>query len=162
MDGVMLDIGLASATIIIPMIGLSAILLALVFSNQMPNNNSTYKIGNGTATALGSAYYVDFSATTLVFIASLASTAATVLLSAAMLLASYLFASGLAKQSDNGEDSLLPSPYQLELMIRMIDGRLAVLWSYMLYLFGSKHKRISITPALRNASAMMGFLLLLA
>lgn len=144
------------------MLGLSAILSVLVYSHHMPNNSSTYTIGNGTAKPLGSAYYVDYSATTLVYIASLSSTAATLLLSAAMVLSSYFFASSLAKQSDNGEDSLLPSPYQLELLIRMVDGRLTVLWSYMLYFFGSKQKRIKITPVLWKASAMMIVLILLA
>ncbi|KAL8998360.1 MAG: hypothetical protein Q9169_002573 [Polycauliona sp. 2 TL-2023] len=79
----------------------------------MPENDSTYQLGEGTANSLGSAYYVDYSATTLVYIASLSSTAAPFLLPAAMLLASYLLASKVAQQSDQAEDSMLASPYQL-------------------------------------------------
>ncbi|KAL9594914.1 MAG: hypothetical protein Q9219_006769 [cf. Caloplaca sp. 3 TL-2023] len=158
MGGAKTDIALASATILIPTLGLSAILLALVYSHQMPNNSSTYTVGNETAKPLGSAYYVDYSATTLVYIASLSSTAATLLLSAVMLLSSYVFASSLSKRSDSGEDSLLPSPYQLELLIRMVEGRLTVLWSYVLYLFSSKKERIKITPTLWKASAVMTIL----
>ncbi|KAL8749095.1 MAG: hypothetical protein Q9199_007900 [Rusavskia elegans] len=78
-----------------------------------------------------------------------------------MVLFSYLLASKFAKQSDNGEDSLLPSPYQLELLIRIIDGRLMALWSYLLYLFGPKQKRIRIMPVLWQASVLMIILVLL-
>ncbi|KAL8933183.1 MAG: hypothetical protein Q9216_006482 [Gyalolechia sp. 2 TL-2023] len=161
MNGAKLEIGLASAMMLIPMLALSAILMALVYSHQMPDNSSTYTIGNETAKSLGSAYYVDYSATTLVYIASLSSTIATLLLSAAMVLFSYFLASKFAKQSDNGEDSLLPSPYQLELVIRIIDGRLMALWSYILYFFGSKQNRIRIMPILWQASALMIALVLL-
>ncbi|KAI4230201.1 MAG: hypothetical protein LQ349_006286 [Xanthoria aureola] len=162
MNGANLEIGLASATLLIPMLALSAILITLVFSHQMPNNNSTYTItGDGTAESLGAAYYVDYSATTLVYIASLSSTVATLLLSAAMVLLSYFLASKFAKQSDNGEHHQLPSPYQLELLIRIIDGRLMALWSYLLYLFGSKQKRIRVMPVLLQASALMIALVIL-
>lgn len=162
MNGVNLEIGLASATLLIPMLALSAILMALVFSHQMPKNSSTYAIlGNGTAESLGSAYYVDYSVTTLVYIALLSSTVATLLLSAAMVLFSCLLASRYAKQSDNGEDSVLESPYQLELLIHIVDGRLMALWSHLLYLFGSKQNRIRIMPVLWQASALMITLVLL-
>ena len=161
-NGANMEIGLASATLLVPMLALSAILITLVFSHQMPNNNSTYTItGNGTAESLGAAYYVDYSATTLVYIASLTSTVATLLLSAAMVLFSYFLASKFAKQSDNGEHHRLPSPYQLELLIRIIDGRLMALWSYLLYLFGSKQKRIRVMPVLLQASALMIALVIL-
>jgi hypothetical protein len=120
------------------MITLSAVFRALVDSCQMPDNNSSYSFGNRTAIPLGSVYHVNYSATTIVYIASLSSTVATLLLSAAMLLFSYLLASKMAYHSDNAELALLPSPYQLELLIRMIDGRLMALWSYVLYFVGSK------------------------
>ncbi|KAL8675091.1 MAG: hypothetical protein Q9168_000462 [Polycauliona sp. 1 TL-2023] len=126
-DGAKMEIGLATAMIVIPMLALGAILVGLVYSHQMPDHDSTYTIGNDTANSLGSAYYVDYSATTLVYIASLSSTVAPFLLPAAMLLSSYLLAGKVAHQSDNGEDSLLPSPYQLQLLIRMIEGRLTAL-----------------------------------
>ena len=161
MGGAKLEIGLASATILIPMIALSAVLMASVYSCQMPDNNSSYSFGNGTAIPLGSAYYVNYSATTLVYIASLSSTVATLLLSAAMVLFSYLLASKMAYQSDNAEVLLLPSPYQLELLIRMIDGRMMALWSYVLYFVGSKQNRIRIMPVLWHASALLMALVLL-
>ena len=161
MRGAKTEIGLAAATMLVPMIVFSAVLMGLVYSHQMPDNNSSYSFENKTAIPLGSAYYVNYSATTLVYIASLSSTVATLLLSAAMVLFSYLLASKIAHQSDNAEVSLLPSPYQLELLIRMIDGRIMALWSYVLYFTGSRQRRIKIMPVLMQASILMMALLLL-
>ena len=161
MRGGRTEIGVAAATMLIPMILFSAVLMGLVYSHQMPNQKSSYSIEKKTAIPLGSAYYVNYSATTLVYIASLSSTVSTLLLSAAMVLFSYSLASKIAHQSDNGDVSLLPSPYQLELLIRMIDGRIMALWSYVLYFTGSRQRRTKVMPVLMQASLLMMALLLL-
>ncbi len=162
MGGWVLEIGLASAALILPMLILTALLLALVYGQQMPSHSSTYSYQNETNIPLGSAYFVNYSPTTLVYIASLSSTLATVLVSAAMILFSYSLARSLALESDANNASKLPSPFQLQLLIRMVDGRLAALGSYLLLVFGRKQRKVTVVPVLWRAVAMMSALLLLA
>lgn len=161
MGGSNLEILLASAFLIVPMLALTVTLIALVFRHQMPDNNSSYSYENETALALGSAFYVDYSSTTLVYIASLSSTLATLLISAAMLLFSFSMAHDVATNSDRAAASNLPSPYQLEMLIKMIDGRLMVLGSYLLYACGLKNRRTHIVPVMWHAfSVLLAFVLL--
>lgn len=162
MGGWVLEIGLASAALILPMLLLTALLLAWVYGHQMPNHSSTYSYNNKTELPLGSAYFVDYSPTTLVYIASLSSTLATVLISAAMVLFSYSLARSMALESDANNASKLPSPFQLQLLIRMVDGRLSALGSYLLYVLGRKQRKVTVVPVLRQAVAMMLALVLLA
>ena len=162
MAGWALEIGLASAILILPMLILTAVLLALVFGNQMPNLNSTYSYNNDTELSLGSAFYVNYSTTTLVYIASLSSTLAPVLISAAMILFSYSLARNIAQQSDSENVSKLPSPFQLQLLIRIVDGRLTALWSYLLYVFGRKQRKVAVVSVLWQAVLMMLASVLLA
>ena len=162
MGGSSLEILLASAFLVVPMVALTVTLIALVFRHQMPDNNSSYSYENETALALGSAFYVDYSSTTLVYIASLSSTLATLLISAAMLLFSFSLAQDIATNSDRAAASHLPSPYQMDLLIRMIDGRLMVLGSYLLYVCGLKKRRTRIVPVVRHAFSVLGAFVLLA
>lgn len=115
MGGWALEIGLASAMLILPMLILTMVPLALVYGHQMPNLNSTYSYKTQTELPLGTAYFVNYSATTLVYIASLSSTLATLLISAAMILFSFSLARSVAQTSDADDCSGLPSPFQLQL-----------------------------------------------
>lgn len=162
MGGWALEIGLASALLILPMLVLTAVLLALIYGHQMPNHNSTYSYNNETQLPLGTAYYVNYSATTLVYIASLSSTLATLLISAAMMLFSYSLARGMAQRSDANDAAGLPSPFQLQLLIRMVDGRLTALWSYLLYVLSGKRRKVAVVPVLWQAVSMMLALVMLA
>ena len=152
MGGQKLEIGFASALLIVPMLTLAALLIGLVYRHQMPDHSSSYSLDNQTALPLGSAYFVNYPSTTLVYIASLSSTLSTLLIPAAMLLYSFVLANDLAKDSDRAAVSNLPSPFQLDMLIKMVEGRLMVLWSYIHYAFGSKRRRINIVPSLQHAS----------
>lgn len=50
-----MEIWLASILLTVPMVALSAVLLALVHIHQMPNNRSSYSYENGTDLPLGPA-----------------------------------------------------------------------------------------------------------
>lgn len=150
-----LEVCLSSAILILPMLALNVVLICLVFINRMPDSNSSYFQNNGTATPLGRAYYVDSSSTTLVYIASLSSSLSALLISSAMFLFSFSLAKGLALDSDQVKATILPTPYQLGILIKMAEGRLMGLWSYFLYVCGSKKRRTTIIPALWHASRMM-------
>ena len=161
MGGWVLEIGFASVVLILPMFILTALLVTLVFGYQMPYHSSTYSDNNETELPLGSAYFVNHPATTLVYIASLSSTLATLLISPAMILFSYSLARSMTLESDANNAPKLPSPFQLQLLIRMVDGRLTALGSYLLYVFGQKQRRVTVVPILLKAVAMMMALVLL-
>ena len=162
MGGQKLEIGFASALLTIPMLTLAALLIGLVYEYRMPDHSSSYSFDNQTALPLGSAYFVNYSSTTLVYIASLSSTLSTLLIPAAMLLYSYVLANDLAKDSDQAAMSNLPSPFQLNMLIKMVEGRLMVLWSYVRYALGSKRRGINIVPSLQHASIALLALAVLA
>ena len=79
-----------------------------------------------------------------------------------MLLYSFVLANDLAKESDQTAVSKLPSPFQLDMLIKMVEGRLMVLWSYIRYAFGSKRRRINFVPSLQHASMALLALAVLA
>ena len=162
MGGWQLEIGLASVVLILPMFVLTTLLLALVFGHQMPYHSSTYSYNNETELPLGAAYFVNYSATTLVYIASLASTLATLLISTAMILFSYSLARSMTLESDANNAPKLPTPFQLQLLIMLVDGRLTALGSYLLYVFSKKQRQVAVVPMLWKAFAMMLALVLLA
>ena len=162
MGGWVLEIGFASVVLILPMSMPTAFLLTLVFGYQMPYHSSTYSYNNETELLLGSAYFVNYPATSLVYIASLSSTFATLVISPAMILFSYSLARSLTQESDANNAPRLPSPFQLQLLIRMVDGRLTALGSYLLYVFGKKQRQVTVVPMLLEAVAMMLALVLLA
>lgn len=105
---------------------------------------------------------MNYSSTTLVYLASLSSTFSTLLIPAAMLLFSFSLASDLAQNSDRCKALDLPSPFQLEMFIRMIDGCLMVLGSYLAYICGSKQRRTRVAPVLWKAFTMLMALVFLA
>ena len=162
MGGQRLETLLASTLLIVPLVALTAVLVGLVVNRRMPDNDSTYSFDNGTAIPLGTAYYVNYSSTTLVYIASLSSTLATLLIGPAMLLFSFSLARNIETNSDKSAISLLPSPYQMEMLIRLIHGKLMVLWSYFLYVCGRRKRRAQIVPVLWHACSMLVTMVLLA
>jgi hypothetical protein len=104
---------------------------------RMPNNRSTYSYKDKKAMPPGSTYYVNYSAARLALIASVSSTLSTWVISAAMVLFSYSLAQGLARKSDKDEVTALPSPYQLVMLVKLIDGQLMALLKFLPYLVGS-------------------------
>ena len=78
------------------------------------------------------------------------------------MLFSYPLASGFANQSDQNDMAALPSPYQLELIIRLLDGRITAVWSYLQYVLHRKHKRVQSVKVLTQAAALMGSILALS
>ena len=93
MGGQKLEIRLASALLIVPMLTFAALLIGLVYRHRMPDHFSLYSFDNQIALPLGSTYFVNYSSTTLVYIASLSSTLSTLLIPAAMLLYSFVLIS---------------------------------------------------------------------
>jgi hypothetical protein len=159
MEGHYTEITVALLGMCSPLI-LSGVLLTLVYGYVKPDNGySSYSSGGSRQLPLGNAYYVDYSATRLVFVSSLSSTISLALIPVAMLLFSYPLAFDLKKRSNAGEISMLPSPYQLELLIRLLRGNTMDLWHYVQYVIGGRKKRIAVVPVLSNAALMLMFTL---
>ena len=153
---------LAALVLIIPMLVLTVVLIGLVLTHLMPKIGSTYSVAEKIGLPLGSAYYVNYSATRLVFISSVSSTLAPFLISAAMYLYSYPLALSFTRSSDKEVVAKLPSPYQLDLIIQAIDARLKSLWSMLLYICTSKRKRVPVIPDLWKGFGMLTSLAILA
>lgn len=163
MRGQLWELLLASSLLILPMLGLSITLAGLVYTRLVPDNDSTYSDDDHSNIPIGSsAYYISYPAMRLVFIASVSSTLATVLISPAMVVFSYLVAHYIAASSDAREVHKLPSPYQLVLLIRMLDARIMAIWSFVCYSLNSKGKTVRVMPELWRAAAMMSSLAFLA
>lgn len=60
MGGQKLEIGLASAMLIFPMLTLAILLIGLVYRHRIPDNFSSYSVDNETALPLGSAYFINY------------------------------------------------------------------------------------------------------
>ena len=162
MGGAHKQILLSSLALVFPMLALSITLLGVIFTRLMPDQQSSYFIDPFTEIDLGNAYYVDFPATQLVFVASVSSTLATVLIMPAMVLFSYVVAHHLARNSDLSKTANLPSSYQLGLIIKVLDARFSALFYFMSYAWGSKKDKIKVVPDLWKGIAMLSSLVLLA
>ena len=162
MRGHYLEILGASLILIIPMLVLTAVLLSLIYTHLMPDYNSRWGTTSQTLRPLGDAYYINYGATRLVFISSVSSTLAPFLISAAMLLFSFPLARSIAQNSDRDATAKLPCPYQLELLIEVVDARIKSLWPMVRYAFGSKQRRVAIIPDLWKSMIMLFSLVVLA
>ncbi|KAL8866507.1 MAG: hypothetical protein Q9174_006264, partial [Haloplaca sp. 1 TL-2023] len=111
---------------------------------------------------LGSAVYSKIPSTQLTFIASLSSTLSTAVLPAIMALFSYTIANNIAHNSDAENRDRLPSPYQLELLINVVNGSLRTFWSFLKYTFGPKRRRVRVIPDLWLACCMFFVITLIA
>ena len=153
--GALLEICLAVATITLPLIALSVLLLALIFrhrvSHAQPTSNT---LRYPTLVDEPGVYYVNMSATKLITIASWASSVAPMLPSFVMILWSYPLARRFLARSDRRAARALPTPFQLSLVVEFLHAGLGSFWKWLQYLRWPHHERLS--PAV--TSSMVGLL----
>ncbi|KAI9765133.1 MAG: hypothetical protein M1840_007840 [Geoglossum simile] len=156
MSGKYTDICFAFSVITIPMVLFSIILLYLVFGHRVAESEFRYpELRDPTAQASSGAYFVEVSAPTLVFIASWSSTLALSLVSVVITLYSYSVALGIVKRSEGSDYAGLPTPYQLGILVRLMNGSLGALWSWAKYTFGWRGKRPKVSPELKWTVTVM-------
>jgi hypothetical protein len=119
---------------VVPMVAFTSIALAFVFANTIRNQGCSFDNLCPTAgliNATSEAYYdVDFSATSLVFIASWSSTISFALVGSLMSMYAYLAATQMLHHPDLAtRDGNSLSPYQLSLIIRVLSAEVLSLWS---------------------------------
>lgn len=126
MSGKYFNVLLAFTVITVPMVLLPALLLWIVFTYGLTQHatlsdlQTTADIEQSTT----SAFYVDFSSTTLVLLASLMSIVSSSLVSSFMVLYSYPIMSRIARKSQNSQNADLPTPFQVSLLIQLLKGGL--------------------------------------
>jgi hypothetical protein len=153
MSGRLSDLSLSFVILTIPMLLFSACLLGLVFHNSVSPPSSAFE-GQDEA----GIYYVNLSATSLIFIASWSSSLAPVLTGFALKLISYPLASDFLRSAKSSKAEQLPTPYQLALILRFLNGGgVGALWSWIKYLFTWRAKR-QIQPPLLSMLASMALL----
>lgn len=119
-----------------PMIICSAPLIALVLLYQvrLDSDPNDYLFAVANATADPHSYYVNLDSTLLIVGASWMSTIAPFSSCFAIALAAYPIAQRLLHDSDGVYPDRLPTPYQLYMSLRLIDGGTwAALWNLLLY-----------------------------
>ncbi|KAI1319959.1 hypothetical protein F5Y16DRAFT_390454 [Xylariaceae sp. FL0255] len=141
-SGRLLNIFTAAAIVILPMLTFNAVLLGLIFRYRVThrasiNENLQSPVTNGET----GVYYVNLSATVLIFISSWSSSLGPLLLGFLMTLASYPLArrywSDIRQQKP-----LLPTPFQFALSLKLINGGgWSALCSWLTYLIGWRKQR---------------------
>jgi hypothetical protein len=138
--------------ITLPMLGLSALLIGLILGYEIDSATTD----GGTFSRLqsndGSAYYVNFNATTLATIASWSSTVAPILSVAAMTLASFAFARRYAANSSSNSHEL-PTSFQLGLLLETFTGGVTAFWSLLRY--RSWDRKESLVSIVRNSFVVL-------
>ena len=143
MSGRFTDIFLSFVIVTIPMLLFAALLLGLVFHYRVTHNYPQYEnLQLDGATDEPHVYYVNLSATFLVFIASWSSSLAPILVSFVLVLAAYPICRHYLNQARANSRRELLTPYQLALTLRFMNsGGFGAVWSWLKYYAGWKHVR---------------------
>ncbi|KAJ9615147.1 hypothetical protein H2200_001221 [Cladophialophora chaetospira] len=140
--GAILDITWALTCLSLPMVVLTAIFIGLVYGYKVSNSRDASTDLTGRRSSLdGSAYYVDYSATRLVTVSSWTSTVASFTTTFVMVLVSYPLARDFLRKSKSGSPESLPTPYQLSLIIGLLQGGFGPFWSWLQYCFQKDRHR---------------------
>jgi hypothetical protein len=123
MSGGRTTIIVATLCIVVPMLGLSGLLLGLVLGYQVERHEAGSEPLDFVqrSDTDNSSYYVNFNATTLATIASWSSTVAPLLAMAVMALASFPIGKML-RDNSTGDGQDLPTPFQFGLLLETLTG----------------------------------------
>jgi hypothetical protein len=120
-----------------------------VFPNDSPFINLRLPSTNDDENVV----YVNLNSSVILFVASWASSLAPMLSGFFMALASFPIARQLSNNIRNGRTDSLPTPYQLGLTLKFLDGSaLGAMWSWMIYLVSWRKTRVPQTPLLVTTS----------
>ncbi|KIW13043.1 hypothetical protein PV08_08230 [Exophiala spinifera] len=142
MSGRLVDIWTAFAIVTIPMLAFSAVLLGLVYRYRVTHSTTgDSRLRSPGTTDEAGVYYVNLSATVLIFISSWSSSVGPLLLGFLMTLASYPLTRHYW-QDIQEQKPTLPTPFQFALSLKFLGGGgWGALYSWMQYLIGWKHQR---------------------
>ncbi|OAP61647.1 hypothetical protein AYL99_03850 [Fonsecaea erecta] len=163
------DIWLSFSIVTLPMLAFSALLLGLVYHYRVTHSPAaTSGLRTDDLTDEPGIYYVDLSATVLIFIASWSSTLGPLLAGFLMALASY----PLSKKYWNDvlhQHPDLPTPFQFALILKFLTSSgWGSLYSWVKYLAGWKKQRqwqsrlLTASASVTVLTTFLGFLVFLA
>lgn len=154
MGGRFPDIAFSFIIITVPMLLFAALLLGLVFHFRVTHNGSLHKqLQLHGTTDEPRVYYVNLSATVLVFIASWSSSLAPMLVGFVLALAAYPICRQYLNQARASSRQELLTPYQLALTLRFMNGGgFGAIWSWLKYHARWKHVRQSQGSALSRTA----------
>lgn len=133
--GAHLDVWVSVASAAVPLLVFVCLFLYIVVAYQVSPAVPGVSYFNAQEYSTGSpAFFVDFSATKLATIASWASSVATLIPSFVMTLYSYQLANDFL-HAQEANPSQLPSPYQLGLLMKSLDGRVTSFYYFISYIF---------------------------
>ncbi|CZR63653.1 uncharacterized protein PAC_13550 [Phialocephala subalpina] len=126
------------ALVFLPLIAFSVVILYFIFHYRVAPENSRSTSSDLQTTPNenhASYYYVNFSATTLLFITSWSSTVAPMLVGMIMTLSLFPISKKLFKLSLSDNPRRLPTPNQFAILLGLSEGRILALWNYIRYIF---------------------------
>lgn len=156
MTGKFKDIGLAFFLVSIPLFVFSVVLLGLVSHFRVSHGHVPYSSLDfpGSQDEAG-VYYVNLSATKLIFIASWSSSLAPALVGFALTMFSFPIAHNYLQHTREQRKIDLLTPYQLSIVLRLFTGgSLGALWTWVKYLHRWRSRRQSQAPALKGTAVL--------
>lgn len=147
--------------LVLPMVTFSAILLGLVIYHQWHRHHAALRGLELSAEFSSSIFYVDYSATRLILVASWSSSTVFALMGSFMTLLSFPIASDMIRNSRGPSLDLLPTPNQLALLIDLLDGKKGALWPWAMGLWKRKENRTRSVWALESSAALLIFAVVL-
>ena len=112
------DVFFATTLIFIPFVALNlAFTVVITTSRYRPSNSNPYE-----TKGFNDAFYIRLGATSFAFLTSLSSTLATSLIGLVMTLVSFFAARHFSNLSQQAKFDQLPTPFQIGLLIRILDG----------------------------------------
>lgn len=132
---------LHTALVVLPLFAFTAILLGLVYWNLWGQRS------DANALSLDSGFesnvlYVNYSATSLILVASWSSSVSIPLVGSLLTLTSFVVAAELLWTSEKSLQSLLPTAAQLGLLTELLDGRKLALWTWFAGLWRSGDQKV--------------------
>jgi len=132
------DILLAVGLVSIPLISLSALLLGIVYFRRVsppPNSSSMNPLLSSVrvVSSYNDAFYIKLSPTTFVLLSSFSSSIVPSLVGFLMVLLSFSISRYLLDTSELGKRNALPTPYQLGLLLKILNGEIGGLWDWIKY-----------------------------
>jgi hypothetical protein len=140
----------------VPITALTIIFLVMVFRYRVVHGDIPFANLRVPSTEDNKhAIYVNLNSSAILFVTSWASSLAPMLSGFIMVLASFPIARLLSYNIQKGHMNSLPTPYQLGLTIKYLDGSvLGSIWSWIVYLVSWRKTRQPQTPVLVTTSSI--------
>lgn len=149
------------AILVLPMVIFSAILFGLVIAYQWHRRHAPVTGLELSAEFSSTVFFIDYSASRLILVASWSSSTAFTLIGSFMKLLSYPLAADMIRNSSGPYLDMLPTPDQLALLINLLDGKTGSLWRWVMGLWERKKTKTRYVWALESSAVLLIFALIL-